>query len=533
MLKNSAEDDATRPAAPVAAETGPRGAWDGLPLGTRLLEFEILDVVGGGGFGIVYRAYDHDLQREVALKEYLPASLARRAGGLRVEVTSPGVAATFATGLRSFVNEARLLAQFDHPSLVKVYRFWEGNGTAYMVMPYHRAPTLAAMLRERGTPVDERWLRVILAQLLDALQVLHDKQCLHRDIAPDNILMLEDERPLLLDFGAARRVLADASRALTVIYKPTYAPIEQHSEAREMKQGPWTDLYALCGVAHLAIVGAPPPSALQRLVQETYEPLARRAAGRFDRRLLEGIDLGLRLRPEERPQSVAAMRAAMGLEPGPATSRTVPSSREESAQAASSSRLVGPAPTPRRPLVPALGLAALVAVSWGVWTGWPRQATAPTPTSAPVSDPARPASGEVPRTSGVASPADQARRSDAPSADLPGQADAARAAGRAEAPAPDPVDTPAAPSAQLERAPAEVPGGPPPGARKPDPRPAATASAAPRASAPAATTAGAAASKPAQSRTTASPRCSELLLRQSLGEPLSPADTEVLKTRCQ
>ena len=527
MLMNSAEDDATRPAAPVA-ETGPRGTWDGLPLGTRLLEFEILDVVGGGGFGIAYRAYDHDLQREVALKEYLPASLARRAGGLRVEVTSPGVAATFATGLRSFVNEARLLAQFDHPSLVKVYRFWEGNGTAYMVMPYHRAPTLAAMLRERGTPVDERWLRVILAQLLDALQVLHDKQCLHRDIAPDNILMLEDERPLLLDFGAARRVLADASRALTVIYKPTYAPIEQHAEAREMKQGPWTDLYALCGVAHLAVVGAPPPSALQRLVQDTYEPLARRAAGRFDRRLLEGIDLGLRLRPEERPQSVAAMRAAMGLESAAATSPTAPSPREASAQAASSSRFPAPASRSLRSLVPALGVAAVVAVAWGMWTGWPRQAAAPTPAPAALSVPARPASGEVPRTGSVEVPADPVRRSDAPNADLPGRADtAARATGVGEAPAPGRVDAPAAP-----RASSEVPGAPPTSARKPDPRPAATVSVAPRSSPPA-TTPDAASSKPALSRTAASSRCSELLLRQSLGEPLSLADTQVLRTQCQ
>lgn len=293
-----------------------------------------------------------------------------------------------------------------------------------------------------------------------------------------------------------------------------------------MKQGPWTDLYALCGVAHLAVVGAPPPSALQRLVQDTYEPLARRAAGRFDRRLLEGIDLGLRLRPEERPQSVAAMRAAMGLEPAAATSPTVPSPRELSAQAASSSRSRAPASRPLRPLVTALGVAALVAVAWGMWTGWPRQATAPMAAPAALSVPARPASGEVPRAGSVEVPADPVRRSDVPSADSPGRADTTvRATGVGEAPAPGPVDPPAA-----SRAPSEVTGARPPSARKPDPRPAATASVAPRSS-PAAP--GAASSKPAQSRTTASSRCSELLLRQSLGEPLSLADTQVLRTQCQ
>jgi hypothetical protein len=526
MLKHSADDDATRPAADALSAGAPgRGAWDGLPVGTRLLEFEILEVVGGGGFGVVYRAYDHDLQREVALKEYLPASLARRAGGLRVEVTSPGVAATFATGLRSFVNEARLLAQFDHPSLVKVYRFWEGNGTAYMIMPYYRAPTLGAMLRERATPPDERWLRVVFAHLLDALEVLHARQCLHRDIAPDNILMLDDERPLLLDFGAARRVLADASRALTVIYKPTYAPIEQHAEAGEMKQGPWTDFYALAGVAHLVIVGTPPPSALQRLVQDTYEPLVRRASGRFDRRLLEGIDHALRLRPEARPQSVAALRAALGLAPGAEPSRPAVLAGVAVPEVAPAEPVPRGAAALRGSRAYVLATAALVAVALGAWTAWPGRTPPPSAALSPAAEHARPGSTVVPPSG--ASPALAPSGAASPAEDRPRAGAQPVAPAGATGPAPAAIaPAPAAASAAAVTPVDPVPVGapvPPPVARKREPVAAASTAVAP----------GAASAKPAKGRGGTSAGCSELLLRQSLGATLATEETQQIRSECQ
>jgi serine/threonine protein kinase len=123
-----------------------------LPPGTRFGEFEILRVLGVGGFGIVYLANDHSLEREVALKEYMPASLAARGAGPQITVRSSSFAETYAIGLRSFVNEARLLARFDHPSLVKVYRFWEDNATAYMVMPYLQGVTLRDTRRRMAHP---------------------------------------------------------------------------------------------------------------------------------------------------------------------------------------------------------------------------------------------------------------------------------------------------------------------------------------------------------------------------------------------
>jgi serine/threonine protein kinase len=306
------------------------GAFDepahALPAGTRLAEFELLSVVGEGGFGIVYLAHDHSLNRQVAIKEYMPSELAERTQALTVSVRSERHAETFATGLRSFINEARLLAQFDHPCLLKVYRFWESHGTAYMVMPYHPGVTLARSLRQRPAPPDEAWLRDLLRHLLDALDQMHAARCYHRDISPDNILIQPDGRPLLLDFGAARRVIGDMQRAFTVILKTGYAPVEQYGDIPDMpdmKQGPWTDLYALGAVTHFAITGQTPQPAVQRFLSDKYVPLAQLAATQYSQGFLRAIDRTLAVRPRNRPQNAAEMRALLGLaapapEPAPA-----------------------------------------------------------------------------------------------------------------------------------------------------------------------------------------------------------------------
>ncbi len=228
-MDSPATSSATGPATPPA---------NALPPGTRLGEFEVLGLLGLGGFGIVYRALDHALEREVAIKEYMPAMLAGRTETLHVSLRSQSDAEIFEAGRRSFVNEAKLLARFDHPSLVKVYRFWEANDTAYMAMPIYHGRTLRDVRQQMDRPPDEAWVRALLAPLLSALERLHGEGVYHRDIAPDNILIEPDGRPVLLDFGAARRVLSDKSQALTAILKPAYAPIEQYGEAGSVKQGP-------------------------------------------------------------------------------------------------------------------------------------------------------------------------------------------------------------------------------------------------------------------------------------------------------
>ncbi|MFM2065459.1 MAG: hypothetical protein RLZZ584_368 [Pseudomonadota bacterium] len=291
-----------------------------LPVGYRLHEFTIEAVLGEGGFGIVYRAQDELLRRQVALKEYMPGSLARRRSDYGLTLRSERHRESYELGLRSFINEARLLASFDHPSLVKVYRFWEELGTAYMVMPYYQGPTLKAWQATQRTALapgaTEAWWRERLPALLDALQLMHDEQCFHRDIAPDNILLVGPRLwPVLLDFGAARRVLSDATQALTVILKPGYAPIEQYAEMPGLKQGAWTDVYALCAVLYNSVTGSTPPPAVARMVSDTRQSAVERAAWRYGETFLRGIDAGLAVLPADRPQNLAALRELLGLAP--------------------------------------------------------------------------------------------------------------------------------------------------------------------------------------------------------------------------
>ena len=291
---------------------------DALPPGTRFGEFEILRVLGVGGFGIVYLVQDHSLERQVALKEYMPAALASRGVGPVITVRSASFAETYAIGLRSFVNEARLLARFDHPSLVKVYRFWEDNATAYMVMPYLQGITLRDARKAMLHTPDEAWVLGVIYPILDALELLHREGVYHRDIAPDNILLPPIGQPILLDFGAARHVISDRTQSLTAILKPSYAPIEQYAEMTQMRQGPWTDVYALGAVMHFLLFGVPPAPATARAMQEDTEPIEQRMVPGVSQRLLDAVGWTLRVRPAERPQSVAALRAALkGLAPIP------------------------------------------------------------------------------------------------------------------------------------------------------------------------------------------------------------------------
>ena len=296
-----------RPAPPPPGE-----ANNALPAGYKLHEFEIVQVVGVGGFGIVYLANDLQLQRTVALKEYMPSSLATRGADNSISLRSERHRETFELGLRSFVNEARLLASFDHPSLVKVYRFWEQNGTAFMVMPYYEGPTLKMLFKQSPHAPDEAWLKNLLRPLLDALQIIHNDHCYHRDIAPDNILLLGSQlKPLLLDFGAARRVIGDATQALTVILKPGYAPVEQYAEVAAMKQGAWTDVYALCAVLYAAITGRAPTPSVGRLMKDEMVPVSQSARGKYSAAFLAAIDHGLAVRPENRPQDINSLRASL------------------------------------------------------------------------------------------------------------------------------------------------------------------------------------------------------------------------------
>ena len=541
-----------------------------LPEGTRLRDFEINGLIGEGGFGIVYLAYDHSLGRRVAIKEYMPASMASRAhASSAVVVKSQRHEETFRLGLKSFVNEARLLARFDHPALVKVYRFWEENGTAYMVMPYYQGPTLKLVLAELGRIPSEAELRGWLGPLLDALEVMHEAHCFHRDIAPDNIL-LTSSGPLLLDFGAARHVIGDMTHALTVVLKPGFAPIEQYGEVPTLTQGAWTDLYALAGVVYAAVTGKTPISAVERLIEDHHVPLAqfvehRRLENQFSESFVLAIDAALHLRPRDRPQDVAAFRllfdgqavrdsarspldfvSTFGTLGEPSSETTVPPPisappprqptlpQEPARPQPPVVEKVAPSPSPasaepaRRTASRTIGIAALAGVAALVAGGWylmqmpagdasaPASVPAPTPTPAPAPAAAPPiTAAPEPAPAPVAVPAPE------PTAPAPTPAPA-------PSPAPSPIPAPApsqdlppgrAPALQTEPAPAPAAATKP--KREPRLAPAETAA---RPPAPERTT-------PTNAAATRA-RCSDILQKASL-EPLTPSEAAYLRKECQ
>ncbi|MCA8061726.1 serine/threonine protein kinase [Burkholderia sp. AU38729] len=286
-----------------------------LPLGHRLGELQLDEVLGIGGFGIVYRAFDRTLRRAVAIKEYMPSMLATRGGDYTVSLRSERFAQAFDAGRGAFLNEARLLAQFDHPGLVKVLHFWESHGTAYMVMPFYEGRTLKQLL-DGGMRISETQLRNIVGALLGALDTLHRAQCFHRDVALDNVLIRPNGSAILLDFGAARKRIGDLVDDGAMMIKPGYAPIEQYTDDPAFSQGPWTDLYALGAVMHAMITGELPPAAVVRSIKDTYRPLATRelpAGEVYSPAFLAAVDHALQLRIPDRPESVAAFAAELGL----------------------------------------------------------------------------------------------------------------------------------------------------------------------------------------------------------------------------
>jgi serine/threonine protein kinase len=408
----------------AVTRAGPSGSTEGgdaagadtslLAMGTRVAEFEITRVIGQGGFGVVYEAWDHTLERVVAIKEYMPSSLASRQSDGSVVPLSERHKETFDMGMRSFINEARLLAQFDHPALLKVYRFWQERGTTYMVMPCYKGDTLKHALAEKKDQVDEQWLLGIVDGVTQALAVMHRANCYHRDIAPDNIMLLEPSGlPVVLDFGAARRVITDMTQAITVILKPGYAPIEQYSETPDMSQGAWTDVYALCAVMYAAITGRPPPPSVARLLNDRCAPLSGNPLllERFSAHVLAAVDAGLAVRPESRLQSMAALRAALGL---PNAEDSVTGSQQALAVSARSSGspsraapLTGqaeqqqPSKSKLKPVLAIASVAGVALVAGGVW--W-SQSSAPNSGISSAPAPQSAASAAAPPTTAAATP---------------------------------------------------------------------------------------------------------------------------------
>jgi peptidoglycan hydrolase-like protein with peptidoglycan-binding domain len=349
--------------------------------------YRIVSVLGQGGFGITYRALDSELGREVAIKEYLPAALAVRQDGTTVMPRSTSAAEDFAWGRDRFIAEGRTLAALHRvPGIVLVHDFLETNGTAYLVMELLGGQTLQERVA-RGGPLDAASLDKLLRPLLDGLEQVHAAGFLHRDIKPANILLDEQGRPTLIDFGASRAAVAGRSQAMTAVFTPGYAAVEQFTAAR---QGPWTDIYGLAATLHFAVTGESPANAVDRMLDDAYVPLAH-GKRPFPPSLLAAIDAGLAVRATDRPQSIAAWRSLLSqpasvVPEAPAT-LVMPRAPPGAAVASTSQR------TPRSRAAMALAAVAVAGMAAGGWFLFgPRSTTTP-PAAAPsvASAPAAPA----------------------------------------------------------------------------------------------------------------------------------------------
>src|SRR5436190_18651896 len=280
-------------------------APNALPAGHALQEYRLETVLGVGGFGLTYLALDENLHLRVAVKEYLPADIAARASDRTIAPRSDETAEPFDWGRRRFLDESRTLASFRHPNIVRVMRFFEANGTAYMVMEFVEGAPLTDWIKTRR-PLPEAQIGTMVGPLLEGLEVIHKANYIHRDIKPGNIYMREDGTPVLLDFGSARM----QSDELTAVVSPGYAPFEQYHT--HGKQGPWSDVYALGGVLYWIVTGNRPHEAAARVREDTMPPALQAAAkNTYRSEFLAAIDWALAPNEDQRPQSTKEWSEAL------------------------------------------------------------------------------------------------------------------------------------------------------------------------------------------------------------------------------
>jgi len=373
----------------------------GLPLGTVIGRVEIVRPIADNGLCVEYLAIDHARETKAILREYLPGRLARREGDL-VRPHARADTAAFAQGMQAFVTEGRLLAGIDHPALVHVTEVIEANGTAYQVMLRHDGTRLVQVRQEMAGAPDEPALRTLLDGLLSALDALHRSGTLHGSVSPANILLLADNRPLLLAPDHARaKIASNLVESLMAAVEPSFAAPEQDMSSPAQPLGPWTDLYGLAETIRFCISGELPPPAAEpsaRGPRDTMTPLARRLfakgiAMHYSKPLLDALDAALRADPAARPQSVAEFREVLSAKPADAapskpdqaaTARTAGGSQARTTPriepdfkpvdkplpaSASAPAAVTPPHAPRRALRTGIALALLLAAgSYGWWT---------------------------------------------------------------------------------------------------------------------------------------------------------------------
>ena len=295
-----------------------------LPPGTILAgKYFLGKVIGEGGFGITYLAWEMNLEVPVAVKEYFPSGLATRdtqlTGGKSktVSVMAGDQGHYYQSGLRSFEQEARNLAKFQNlPGVVSVKDLFFENQTAYLAMEYIPGITMKQYLRSKGNRLDERTVLRLMRPVLESLDKVHRSGIIHRDISPDNILITADQKVTLIDFGAARMASGNDGKSMTILLKHGYAPVEQYQS--KGRQGPWTDVYAICATMYRMISGKVPEEAVDRIENDRVKPLtmlAREENFQVSRRVSDVIQKGLSVSASHRYQNVRSLIQELYEEP--------------------------------------------------------------------------------------------------------------------------------------------------------------------------------------------------------------------------
>ena len=287
-----------------------------LPPDTLIGGYRIVRKVAAGGFGLVYLALDAENQ-QVAIKEYLPSSLATRAPGELLPQVHVEKLSLYRLGLKSFFEEGRSLAQISHPSVVSVMNFFRQNETVYMVMNYLEGASLqdfvvTARDLKQAKVFRESTIRSLFEEVLRGLRIVHQHKMLHLDIKPANIFITDDNKAVLIDFGAAREVLSKEGNFIRPMYTPGFAAPEMYR--RDAAMGPWTDIYALGACIYACMQGYPPNDAPQRLQNDRLATALARLRGVYSDNLIEVVEWCMALDPLARPQSVFALQKELSRE---------------------------------------------------------------------------------------------------------------------------------------------------------------------------------------------------------------------------
>ena len=285
-----------------------------LPEGYELQCYTIKKVLGQGGFGVTYLAHDKNLDREIAIKEFMPRDIAKRGKDFTIQSINESSHEKLEWGLERFIREARTLSKFNHNNIVRVHTVFEENNTAYMVMSYEHGISFHERLK-KGQPGEEELMDMLMG-LLDGLEVLHEARFIHRDIKPGNIFIREDGTAILLDFGSARQAIGEETMTLTKVVTPGYAPFEQYYGRSDM-QGPWTDIYSLGATCFRAITGEAPIDATFRnrytgeeAIKVVWDDLEKQGK-KYSTFFLRAIEHSLRSNYKERPRSASEWRTML------------------------------------------------------------------------------------------------------------------------------------------------------------------------------------------------------------------------------